>query len=274
MKKSEFFDKSGLKFILWNVVLALFIGVGILIALIAYLRRYTEHGVEVDVADVRGLVVPEAQILLADQGLQLVIIDSTYSDKVPFGTIVEQDPKPMSHAKHGRSVYVTINATTKRQVTMPNLQDISYRQAENTLRGMGLNVDTVYEYEPSEFRDLVLDVKCNGISVPPGDKLPVGTRVKLVVGFGRGTEQVDVPSVIGLTIQEARSTLLHHRLTVGAVSYDEPTEEGVPQYVYRQTPSAGKQLLEGETVALRLSRDIDKTASGDYSASEEEDTWF
>ena len=272
MKKMEFFDKSDLKFIGWNIVIAIVVGIGILVALIAYLRHYTEHGVEVDVIDVRGLVVAEANPLLADQGLHLVVVDSTYSDKVPFGTIVDQDPKPMSHAKHGRAVYVTINATTKRQVTMPNLQDMSYRQAETTLRGMGLEVDSIYEYEPSEFRDLVLDVQCNGVSVQPGDKLAIGTKVRLVVGFGRGTEEVEVPSVIGLTLQDARSLLLSRRLTIGAVHYDEPSEEGVTQYVYRQTPSAGERLIEGETVALRLSADIEKAASGGAAPSEEE--WF
>lgn len=272
MQKNNFLDKSDLKFIGWNLVLALVVGVGILVALIVYLRRYTEHGVEVEVMDVRGLVVAEANPLLSDQGLHLVVVDSTYSDKVPFGTIVDQDPKPMSHAKHGRAVYVTINATTKRQVTMPNLQDMSYRQAETTLRGLGLEVDSIYEYEPSEFRDLVLDVKRDGVSVQPGDKIAVGTKVQLVVGFGRGTEEVEVPSVIGLTLQDARSLLLSRRLTIGAVQYDEPSEEGVTQYIYRQSPNAGEKLIEGETVALRLSSDIEKAASGGGASSEEE--WF
>ena len=272
--KRNIMDKSDVKFIGLNIVLAVVVGVGILVALIAYLRRYTEHGIEVDVTDVRGLLVAEAEPLLADQGLQLVVVDSTYSDKVPFGTIVEQDPKPMSHAKHGRSVYVTINATTKRQVTMPNLQDMSYRQAETTLRGMGLVVDTVYEYEPSEFRDLVLDVKrIDGESILPGEKIAIGTAVRLVVGFGRGTEEVEVPSVIGLTLQDARKLLLNHRLTIGAVSYDEPGEEGVVQYIYHQTPAAGNTLIEGETVALRLSKDIEKAASSNIRV-EEEESWF
>ena len=273
MKKSGFFDKSDLKFVGWNIVLAIVIGLGILIALIAYLRRYTEHGVEVEVADVRGMVEAEAQPILEGQGLSMVVIDSTYSDKVPFGTIVDQDPKPASHAKHGRMVYVTINATTKRKVTMPNLQDMSYRQAETTLRGMGLVVDSVYDYEPSAYRDLVLDVKSKGVSVQPGTKVPVGTRVRLVVGFGRGTEQVEVPMVVGMTLQEARSLLLSHRLTVGAVAYDEPAEEGLKQYVYRQTPAAGEKLLEGDMVALRLSQDIEKAATGG-GHSNDPDEWF
>ena len=274
MEKRGIFDKSDAKFVGWNVVLALVAGIIILVSLIAWLRTYTEHGVEVEVTDVRGLVEAEARPLMEAQGLILVVIDSTYSDKVPFGTIVEQDPKPNSHAKHGREVYVTINATTKRQVTMPNLQDISYRQAETTLRGLGLRVDSTYEYRPSAFRDLVLDVKVGGVSVAPGTKVPVGTRVRLVVGFGRGTEQVEVPSVIGMTLQDARSLLLRHRLTVGAVYYDEASEEGATQFIYRQIPNMGEKLLEGETVTLYLSEDIEKAASINTTNNPDEDGWF
>ena len=274
MGKKGFLDKSDLKFLVINIVLAVVVGALVLVGLIFWLKDYTEHGVEVEVADVRGMVEAEAKPILEAQKLTLVVIDSTYTDKVPFGTIVEQDPKPASHAKHGRSVYVTINATTKRQVVMPDMQDMSYRQAETTLRGMGLKVDTIYDYEPSAYKDLVLDIKCKGVSVKPGDKIPVGTKVRLVVGYGRGTEQVEVPSIIGMTLQEARSVLLSHRLTVGAVYFDEPEQEGVAQYIYRQTPAAGAELLEGETVTLRLSSDIEKAATGQQTNNDNEEEFF
>lgn len=273
MGKKNIFDKSDAIFLGINILLAIVVVVIILVSLIAYLKSYTQHGVEVEVSNVRGLAKEEAEAVLDQQGLRLVVIDSTYSEKVPFGTIVEQDPMPDSHAKLGRAVYVTVNASGKRQIPMPNLQDMSYRQAETTLRGLGLIVDTIYDYEPSAFRDLVLDVKAHGQSVQPGEKIAVGTKVRLVVGYGKGTEQVEVPSVIGLTFQEARSTLLRKHLTVGAVYYDEPTEEGVSQYVYRQQPTEGRILLEGETVSLHLSADIEKTATGTHS-EHEEDTWF
>lgn len=273
MGKMRFFDKSFLKFWGWNIILAVLLAGGLLAGLFFWLRSYTQHGVEVEVSDVRGMVVAEAQPLLAAQELNLVVIDSTYTDKVPFGTIVDQDPKPLSHAKHGRAVYVTINATTKRQVTMPNMQDMSYRQAETTLRGLGLKVDTVYDYKPSEYRDLVLDVKRDGVSVLPGTKLPVGTKVRLVVGRGRGEVAVEVPNVVGMQLQDARSTLLSSRLTVGAVIFDEPAESGVLQYVYRQIPAAGESLMEGETVALKLSTNPEKAASSS-PAGDSEDEWF
>lgn len=271
MKKGSFFDQSDLKFVGWNIAAAVIVGIAILISLILWLRKYTQHGVEVEVADVRGLVQQEAEPLLSAQGLNLVVIDSTYSDKVPFGTIVEQDPKPLSHAKHGRAVYVTINATTKRKVTMPNLQDMSYRQAETTLRGLGLKVDSTYDYEPSVFRDLVLDVKSGGVSIAPGTKLSEGTKVRLVVGFGRGTENVKVPNVIGLKIQDARSILLKQRLTIGRVHYDEETDDNTPQYIYRQTPAAGESLIEGDAVSLHLSKDVEKAVTGSVANEEE---WF
>lgn len=274
MEKRSIFDRSDIKFVGWNIIIALIIGILILVGLITWLRGYTQHGIEVEVEDVRGMVVAEAEPILGASGLRLTVIDSTYTDKVPFGTIVEQDPKPNSHAKNGRAVYVTINATTKRHITMPNLQDISYRQAQTTLRGLGLRVDSVMDYEPSTFRDLVLDVKTDTGSIHPGDKIAVGTRVRLVVGFGRGTEQVEVPNVVGLTLKDARSLLLSHRLTVGAVSYDEEqVEEGAPRYIYSQTPAAGEKLLEGETVMLRLSADVEKIMSGG-NAEDNDDNWF
>jgi len=46
----------------------------------------------------------------------------------------------------------------------------------------------------------------------------------------------------------------------------------VKQYVYKQVPAAGAQLVEGETVSLRLSKDIEKTATNSSPAAEEE--WF
>lgn len=263
----------GTVFVSLNIALAIGVIALLYWALTAYLRDYTEHGIECEVPDIHGMVVSEAQRTLDADQLKLVVIDSTYSDKVPFGTIVEQDPTPNSHVKHGRSIYVTINASGKRKVIMPDLRDISYRQAEATLRGLGLVVDEEYDYEPSEFRDLVLDVKTNGKSINAGEKIDVGTRVRLVVGFGRGTEEVIVPSVVGMTLPEARSTLLQYRLTIGAVLFDqEDIEEGAEaeKYIYRQTPNAGETAIEGETVTLRLSSDIEKAAT-DQSGTEEED---
>ena len=275
MKKLQSFDKKDLKFVGWNILWAVVVGILVLVILFFWLKGYTQHGVEIEVEDVTGMSVSEAEIVLANQGLVLDIIDSTYSSKVPFGTIVDQNPKAYSHAKKGRAVYAIINATSRPQVVVPDMHDMSYRQATATLRNLGLNVDTTYDYEPSAFRDLVLDVKSGGKSIEPGTKLAQGTRVRLVVGFGCGTERVAVPNVIGLNLQSARSMLLGRRLTVGAVQYDEEKQEGVEQVVYRQVPSPGEMLVEGETVALYLSSDLEKAVlHNNIKEDDNEDSWF
>ena len=272
MDKKRKFDKQDARFVGANLVAAVIVVAAVLACLVLWLRSYTQHGVEILVTDVRGLTREQAETLLHDQGLRTQIVDSTYSTKVPFGTIVDQDPKGESHAKEGRIVYLTVNASGRPRVPMPDLHDMSYRQAATTLRSIGLRVDSVYEYEPSAYRDLVLNVKMNGEVVQPGQLIEQGTKVRLVVGFGRGTKRVTVPSVIGLTLQDARSLLLNKRLTVGAVHYDEQPDETETMYVYSQVPEAGEQLLEGETVTLKLSTDIKKTTI--ENTDNEEDSWF
>lgn len=268
---------QGSLFVGLNIVLAIGILALLIWALTAYLRNYTEHGIEVKVPSIKGLTVDQAKNVLDAEQLKLVVIDTTYSDKVPFGAIVEQDPSPASNVKHGRSIYVTINATGKRQVCMPDMHDIGYRQATTTLSGLGLIVDEEYDYEPSTYRDLVLDVKSNGKSIAPGTMIDVGTRVRLVVGFGLGTEEVRVPSVIGMTLSDARSLLLNYRLTIGAVVYDSEdidADADVEKYIYRQTPRAGETAIEGETVSIYLSSDLEKAATDRYEEEEDDEEIF
>ena len=203
--------------------------------------------------------------------MNLQVTDSTYSNSVPLGTIVEQIPPANSHAKKNRTLYVVVNAHCRRRIPVPDLHDMSYRQAEATLRSMGLCVSDQYEYEPSEYKDLVLDIKQNGRTLLPGERIDEGSMVTLVVGFGKGTEMVSVPNLIGLTLSNARSLLLSQRLTVGSVEYDtENAENSNTAVVYFQNPVGGEQLLEGSMVNLKLSTNVEKALTTQTQESEED----
>lgn len=271
-KLKHWWKTTNSAFVVKNVLAAIVIFFVLLSILLACLRSYTEHGIEVDVPDVTGLYLIEAEPLASAVGLRLIVVDSTYSKKVPLGAIVEQNPPADSHAKHDRALYVITNSKTKRMLPIPNLRDISYRQAEATLRSLGLEVRDV-RYEPSEFKDLVLDVLIGERSIEEGERIAEGTGVILVVGRGRGTESVVVPNLHGFTLVEARSQLLSQYLTVGVVDYDvEPTEEDQNKYVvYQQYPEAGTVLQEGSRVDFSLSKDIEKAIISDNSATQEED---
>ena len=254
-----------------NVIIAAILIVLLIVCAVKWLSSFTHHGEEVVVPTITGLYVEEAQILAGNEGLTIQVIDSTYSKKAPLGTIVEQNPRAESNAKRGRTVYVIVNAKTARQVPVPDLRDVSCRQAEATLKALGLEVEGI-EYEPSEYKDLVLDLKFNGEHIEPGKRINEGSLLTLVVGFGRGTENVEVPNLTGKNIADIRATLLSNRLILGSVTYDtELTEENKNCFVaYSQSVSAGSLLLEGSRIDVQMTTDLQKAATASAQLSEED----
>lgn len=265
------FWKSTTAFVLKNVIIAAILIVLLIVCAVKWLSSFTHHGEEVVVPTITGLYVEEAQILAGNEGLTIQVIDSTYSKKAPLGTIVEQNPRAESNAKRGRTVYVIVNAKTARQVPVPDLRDVSCRQAEATLKAIGLEVEGI-EYEPSEYKDLVLDLKHNGEHIEPGTRINEGSLLTLVVGFGRGTENVEVPNLTGKSIADIRATLLSNRLILGSVTYDtELTEENKNCFVaYSQSVSAGSLLLEGSRIDVQMTTDLQKAATASAQLSEED----
>jgi len=262
---------SNLRFLVGNVLLALVIVIVLVVVIVKGLKNYTQHGYEIEVPQITGLYPQEAEVLLASNGLHLEIVDSTFSRKVPLGTIVEQNPVVESKVKEGRCIYVVINASEHRQVVLPELHDVSYRQAENMLRQLGFQVGEII-YEPSEYRDLVLDLRIDTVSLETGEKVQEGAIITMVVGQGKGTEMVSVPDVAGMKLMVARSLLLSEHLTLGRIEYDEePTEENRDEYVvYYQHPSSGVSVLEGGSVQVKLTTDKTKAVTANNILDEDE----
>ena len=271
MAKKNSWKDSKLGFVTTNLLIAVGVAVVAVVVLLLSLRSYTEHGVEMSVPNITGLYLEEAKIILESEGLHIEVIDSTYSNKAPLGTIVEQNPSAESKVKHGRTVYVIQNARMRRPVILPELHDVSLRQAQTSLRAMGIEVDSIV-YEPSTYRDIVLDVRMGDSILVAGSRLEEGSRVVLIVGMGQGTQEVSTPAIIGKTLDEARAWLLAHKLAVGTIEYDiEPTEETEALYVvYSQVPESGTIIVEGSSVNLKLSADLEKTVTADNQQDEEE----
>lgn len=270
IKKGSFFQKTVGKLLLNLLIVAIIIVVGFA-SLILWLRHYTQHGTEISVPDVIGLYTEEAQITLAADGLHLAVIDSTFSQKTPLGTILEQNPKAGSKVKHGRTIYAIQNARFRRPVIMPELRDLSLRQAESTIKALRLECGEII-YEPSTYRDIILDMRTENTPIVAGTQLAEGSVIDLYVGKGPGIQQVVVPSVVGKSLTEARSWLIGNALSLGRVEYDiPPSEETIEQYiVYSQTPQNGTIVVEGTTVNIKLSTDIEKTITADNIENEED----
>lgn len=148
---------------------------------------WTRHGQEINMPSVKGMNLYAAQEKLEAEGFEVELADSVYEAKVKPGNVVEQNPKVGARVKKGCTVYLSINAFAPRQVLLPGLTDISYRQAKSVLDGLGITnvrVDTV----PSDYQDLVLAVKRDGRRLMPGARIPINASLVLEVGAGMPEE--------------------------------------------------------------------------------------
>ncbi|MDE7396641.1 MAG: PASTA domain-containing protein [Muribaculum sp.] len=191
--------------ILFNFCLIILTGcVLVWIALIA-LDIWTDHGHYQTVPSVKGMSYDRAVDELNRYNLTATITDSIYDSSIPPGTVTEQSPRPETKVKTKRSVYLTISAFTPKTVSLPNLIDTSVRQARSTLEGLGfLYINEVSV--ASEYKDLVLGVRFNGVPVQPGTRIPVSATVTLEVGMGFG-ESTDTTETLtedyGIEIPES-----------------------------------------------------------------------
>lgn len=254
MDFKKFWKETFGGFVLKNVLIAISIFVVLFwIALIA-VDFYTHHGESEIIPDLRGSYVEEAEVMLAKHGLYPQVIDSVYIRGKKLGTIIEQIPPANSTVKRDRPIYLIINSSQVRQVPLPDVNDVSYRQADAMLKSIGLNVASV-EYAPSEYKDLVSDVKYRGRSILPGTRIPEGSSLVLVVGSGLGEGSV-VPAIKGLGLEEAITEATTAMFIIGAINYDVPPSGNESEYViYRQRPAAGSSLPTGSRIDIYLSKD-------------------
>lgn len=186
VKKELHDDKKGVrKFltVVLNLLLMAIVGVLLVWLVSQWLDVWTRHGKEAVVPTVKGMTVYEAEEVLTAAGFEVSISDSIHDSALKPGQVVDQTPKAASTVKEGCMIYLSINAFTPRQVLLPALTDISYRQARSVLDGLGIKnvkVDTV----PSDFKDLVLSVKRDGKRLMAGARVPVNAEIVIEIGAG------------------------------------------------------------------------------------------
>lgn len=155
-----------------------------------WLDVWTDHGEYQVVPDVRRMSYDEAVQKLELDGFVVELNDSVYDNSAAPGMVVEQNPKVNTKVKHGRTVYLTVNAFSPRSVTLPALTDISLRQARSILEGLGVKNIVVREV-PSEYQDLVLNVTRDGHRLMPGARIPTTSTVTIEVGAGMQENEGD-----------------------------------------------------------------------------------
>ncbi|MCX2574470.1 PASTA domain-containing protein [Pedobacter sandarakinus] len=216
-------------------LLAAFLTVVVLL-LIAFfsLRYYTKHGQGLNVPVVKGLSFEQAVKKLEDAGLKYEV-DSVFIMDQPAGMVIDQDPDPNTFVKDNRTVYLTINAGKTPNTKFPDITFKTLREAQAIIESSRLKLgDTTYK--PDVSRDVVLEASFGGQQIKPGDIIPVGSRINLVLGDGRGNEEVDVPQLVGLTVDEAKFSLRGSNLALGTIIYEGIITDSANAVITKQDP--------------------------------------
>ena len=216
------------------------------------LDAYTLHGHSITVPNLEGYSESDIRHLLSNMHLTYKINDSIFDEGRPKGSIAAQNPAAGTQVKKNRTIYLTMVAYLPEMIPMPDLNDLSLRQAVALLETYGLRVG-ILENRPDIAKNAVLQQKYKNGIIEPGTLVEKGTPIDLVVGQGLGDHRVFVPNLIGRSRHEAINILNAANLNIGNEIFldNDPLDENLK--VYRQTPNPLLQdhfLQAGSTVDI------------------------
>ena len=240
-----------------HILAALLLTIVLLWLTMQILSLYTHRGESLAIPDFSGMTMTEALHVAKKMNLRFEVEDSVYKADKRAGTILMQNPGAGHRIKSGRLIYLTLVSSVPGQEMVPKLTDISLRQARVLLESKGFAIGRV-EYIPSEFNDLVLDQKNNGLSIPPGSRLDNGATIDLVVGQNGGSNETFIPDFSGMTLAEAQALLNSKQLLAGILQFDSTVanrSDSLTARVISQYPAADSTAFvpSGNSINLVLS---------------------
>jgi beta-lactam-binding protein with PASTA domain len=247
---------------LLNLLIAILLGLTVFLVFFQLLDGITQHGKYIKVPEVKGKNVAEATNFLEQQGFQVEVLDSIYYDSLPRLSVVKQQPLPEELVKINRTVYLTINRAEPPLVAIPNFVGQTFRSVLLQLNTLGLKLGDT-SARPDFAVGSVLEQAYNGNMIKPGTKIPMGSRISLVLGGGIKQTEVLVPVLLGLTFAEAKVLLESNDLLLGAVVVDGSIADSSAAFVIRQNPSVRDD--EGRLVRIRGGQLVDLWISMDRS---------
>ncbi len=184
------------KTFLIQLALALLAVVLLSFLVLKWLKSSTNHGEFVEVPDFSKMSVMEMRDAVEQAGLRYQILDSSnYNPEYPRFSILEQDPPAGNKVKSNRKIYFTVNPSGYKKVTVPDIIQVTQRNASSMLRAVGLDVQRI-TYIDELGKDMVYNMKHKGKYIKPGDKLPKTSKIELICGNGKipGSARVQADS--------------------------------------------------------------------------------
>ena len=113
------------------------------------------------------------------------IIDSSFFNlDFDKNTVIEQIPIADKEVKKNRKIYLTTNPSSYGDVILPNIIQLTKRNAVSTLSALELEIGE-FIYEDNIGKDMVLGVEFEGESIESGSLIPKKSILNLILGNGK-----------------------------------------------------------------------------------------
>ena len=208
---------------------------------------YVRHGKSKELVDVTLMDIKSAKIMIKTSGFKGIVTDTIYTSEIEPNIVLDQHPEPGTIVKKGRTVRLKISQTEK-LVLVPNIIGQSQRSAELLLNKVGLKISTISR----EYSVIVP----NGVIVnqmpDSTETLPKGYSIRVVISKGRSPNDIQVPSLFGLSKEAAELELQRIGLGIGKVHYKQ-NEDLIPYTVLDQSIQAGTILDSTQSIDITVS---------------------
>jgi beta-lactam-binding protein with PASTA domain len=182
------------KVFLIQIGLALLVLVLFIFGILQWLKSSTNHGEFVEVPDLAKLSVTQMRKVVEDADLRFEVLDSAnYNPDYPRFSVIEQNPPAGNKVKQSRKIYVTVNPSGYKKVSVPEIIQVTLRNATAKLRAVGLDVQRV-TYIDEFGKDMVYRIKYKGKYIEEGYKLPKTSKIELVCGNGSESQGSQIKS--------------------------------------------------------------------------------
>ena len=152
---------------------------------IVFLFFYTNQTNWVTVPNLVGISVDEIDEITTKNNLRYEIIDSSfYNEEYDKNTVIEQIPIANKEVKKNRKIYLTTNPSSYGDVILPEIVQLTKRNAVTTLMALDLQIGE-FIYEDNIGKDMVLDAQLDGESLSSGSIIPKKSKIDLILGNGK-----------------------------------------------------------------------------------------
>ncbi|MCC8112358.1 MAG: Stk1 family PASTA domain-containing Ser/Thr kinase [Ruminococcus sp.] len=213
-----------------------------------------------EVPNVVGMDYDEA--VLNYPNVEFQIEETDYTDQYDENVIYKQKYDAGEYIKKNDDGKIELPIAVSlgvQKVTIPDLTNYTYEQAEEALSFIGLEIEQKKIESTSEENIEAGHV----IKTDPEaeTEVVVGDTIVVYVSQGIAVDETDVPNFIGMTLEEAQEECEARGLVIETVEEDSEEEKDV---VIAQDVESGSVVTSGTTITLTISSGVEPEGTVSY----------